>query len=345
MSLIGQLQGSRFGNATLVVDQDNRADKLLLDCGYLRDLGDRELTRIRTLFVSHTHLDHFIDFDFWIAAWIRAGRSTPELGELTCFGPPGFIRNVAGHLSGYLWNLIEFQLRIVCHEIDQNQCQTVSFNSLTSFSPSESVMSDLSGATEISSTAGKIDFAKTPIYRLWSDDRLVVVCADLDHGTPCLGFAVIEKPVQVIDKTALARMSLQPGGWIKQMKDALSEGAAPTTSIETPAGPQSLEYLSQKLLREKNGQKICYITDTIYNKKTAPLIEILARSADTLFIESAFLHADLDKARETCHLTARQAGRLGRAANVRKLVQFHFSGKYQNREKELLAETEAALND
>ena len=339
MALTGNLIGQRFGNTALYVEQDNRSDAYLFDCGYLRDLSEKELLRVRTLCVSHTHIDHFIDFDYWLAAWIRRGRTDPGPTRLTCFGPPGFNRNLEGKLMGFLWNLIDFDLTIISTEIDtdadREQRKTVHFNSADRFAPGSTTICEY--------PAKRPGAAGNLIEPLWQDDRLEIHAITVDHGTPCLGYAVLEKTVQVIDKDALKTKNYPPGPWLKSLKDAIVEGAPGSTEIETPHGVEKLEILSRTLLQTKPGQKIAFITDTIYNKKTAPAIENLVRGADTLFIETAFLHADLDKARENFHLTARQAGRIARDAKVANLIPFHFSPRYQDREKELLLEAQETM--
>ena len=65
---------------------------------------------------------------------------------------------------------------------------------------------------------------------------------------------------------------------------------------------------------------------------------------DVLYIESSFLDKDEERARETAHLTAKEAGELARSAGVKKLQVFHFSSKYSGNEQLLIEEAQKAFN-
>ena len=72
-------------------------------------------------------------------------------------------------------------------------------------------------------------------------------------------------------------------------------------------------------------------------------IAALAADATILFIESPFLHEDLDLARDRNHLTARLAGTVAREAGVQRLVTFHYSSRYEERGEELANEAQTAF--
>ena len=101
--------------------------------------------------------------------------------------------------------------------------------------------------------------------------------------------------------------------------------------------------LKTEALRAAAGQKLAYVVDATYHPPNIERITALARGADQLFIEAAFLDADAVLAGERRHLTAAQAGALARAAAVRHVTPLHFSPRYLDREELLRREIELAF--
>jgi len=105
----------------------------------------------------------------------------------------------------------------------------------------------------------------------------------------------------------------------------------------------ALGHLKKKLIKVTPGQKIGYVVDTVLNEKTEKEIVRLIRGSDLLFIEAAFLDQDRNRAREKCHLTAAQAGRLARQAGVKGMVLIHFSPKYSRNPNRIEREAQEAF--
>ena len=77
---------------------------LIFDLGELQSLSSKDLLKISHAFVTHSHMDHFIGFDYLLR--ILLGREK----KLHIFGPPDFFDRVEGKLSAYTWNLVsEYQ--------------------------------------------------------------------------------------------------------------------------------------------------------------------------------------------------------------------------------------------
>lgn len=87
-----------------------------------------------------------------------------------------------------------------------------------------------------------------------------------------------------------------------------------------------------------------YVTDAADTAANREQIVRLARGADHLFIEAAFLETDRALAESTAHLTARAAGEIARAAGARRVTGFHHSARFTGSRGRLTAELAAAMD-
>ena len=78
--------------------------------------------------------------------------------------------------------------------------------------------------------------------------------------------------------------------------------------------------------------KYAYCSDTAYFEDILPLIQ----NVDLLYHESTFLEDKSELATSTKHATARQAAKIAKKANVKKLLLGHYSSRY--REENLFLE-------
>lgn len=93
-----------------------------------------------------------------------------------------------------------------------------------------------------------------------------------------------------------------------------------------------LGALKAGVLQFVPGEKICYVTDVAFKPRNVERICALAADASQLFIETPFLEEDGRHGASKLHLTARQAGGIARLAGARRVVPFHFSPRYDQRE-------------
>lgn len=331
-----QLINEPFGDPGVYVDFRFEKRAFLFDLGDNAPLPPKKLLRLSHVFVSHTHMDHFIGFDRLLR--ICVGRQA----GMHLFGPPGFIAQVGHKLAAYTWNLVhnyETDFAVTVTEIDgietdgNRRARTARFRSRLRFEREALPDSTVSGGV------------------LLDEEGFRVRVTLLDHRTPCLGFAIEEGMHVNVWKNRLLAMGLQTGPWLKEMKRALLAGRPDDEPVrawwkehgairerEVPLGE-----LKAQALQLVPGQKICYVTDIAFHEDNLRRVVELVRGADLLFIESVFLDADAGHAREKMHLTARQAGTIARAADARGVIPFHFSPRYIGREAELRAELEAAF--
>src|SRR3972149_3232969 len=90
-----------FGDPGVFVQFKYRNEAFLFDLGDLSRLTPRQLLKIRYIFVSHTHMDHFIGFDHLLRIFL--GRNQ----HISLYGPPSFLARVESKLQSYTWNLVE----------------------------------------------------------------------------------------------------------------------------------------------------------------------------------------------------------------------------------------------
>ncbi len=295
---------------------------LIFDAGEISALSPRDILKITHVFITHTHMDHFIGFDRIVR--ICLGREK----TLHVFGPEGFVQRVSSKLGAYTWNLVhnyEAALSLHVTEIRPDRLVSCRFDCRNGFEASEPQY---------------CDFDPPFLYR---EPGFWVEAAILDHDTPCIGYA-LKEPLSInIRKEVLEDLGLLPGPWLYELKQAIYADQAPDSKFEVPvpfckgSGPFrfNLGELADRLAIVTRGRKVAYITDAAYHDENKSLITELARDADHLFIEAAFLEEDSDIARRKKHLTAAQAGRIAAEAGVKRYTLFHFSPRYSGRYEEL----------
>jgi ribonuclease Z len=196
--LMPQLVNPPFGDPGLYVDFRNEKRALLFDIGDIGPLAPRKLLRLSHVFVSHTHMDHFIGFD-WLVR-VSLGRDV----AVQVFGPPGIVDQVAHKLSAYTWNLVETypgDFSIIAAELSpEGTLSSVRFRSRRRFEREPIQPSHARDGVLVDD----------PAFRI----RTVF----LEHRTPCLAFAVEEKMHVNVWKNRLAELGLPVGPWLKDLK-------------------------------------------------------------------------------------------------------------------------------
>ena len=168
------------------------------------------------------------------------------------------------------------------------------------------------------------------------EPALSVSAEILDHRIPCLGFTIEERFHINIMKEHVAGLGLEIGPWLNEFKQALYNNTDPDSEFEVRYGGKGsckkrfiLGDLAKRIALITPGQKVSYIVDAGYSKSNVEKIIELAKNADHLFIEAAFLEKDRDIAEKKCHLTAWQAGSIAGKAGVKQVTPFHFSPRYK----------------
>jgi ribonuclease Z len=329
-SFLPRLVNSGFEDPVLFVPFVFLGKALLFDLGDINALTPREALKISHVFVSHTHMDHFCGFDRLLRLFLGRDKT------LHLYGPPGFIANVRGKLAGYTWNLVQnndsrFSLEVT--EVHADHLRSQQLTSRLRFEPGQAVQK------------------KAWRGVICREKEFFVAAALLDHGTPCLAFA-LEEPFHVnIIAEAVTDLGLTVGPWVGDFKRALFSNRDWEQVFTVAPGDVSgavrsfrLAGLAERIARITAGQKVAYIVDAAFSPRNELRMIDLCRGANHVFIEAAFLHCDRDIAARKHHLTARQAGTIAARSGAQKLTICHLSPRYEGRADRLEAEAAAAFD-
>ncbi|MBN2233358.1 MAG: ribonuclease Z [Deltaproteobacteria bacterium] len=295
----------------------------LFDLGAIGALTPRELLKLSHIFVSHCHIDHFIGFDHLLRTIL--GRPLQQ----HLYGPPGFIDHVGGRLRGYTWNLVtDYELVLHVTEFDAaGRLTTVPFVCADGFAPGAAV----------TTAAPDLIIAATPRFR--------VRTALFDHaGLPVAGYR-LEEPMQVnFRRERLHAENWPPGPWLTTLRRAIRDGVADDFPLTVAGDRHTVGELREKLAIIAPGQVFGYLTDLAATPTNLAQVHRLLTGCDVLFCEAAFLDDDRQRARQTGHLTAREAGVIAADIGARKLVLFHFSPKNHHRRELYYRQAGAAFH-
>ncbi|MBI4848161.1 MAG: ribonuclease Z [Nitrospirae bacterium] len=313
-SFHARLLNGPFDDPCLYVRIVREGMALMFDAGFTVNLSARDILKTTDIFISHTHIDHFIGFDNILRVSLK--KETP----LRFYGPEGFTDRIEGKLRSYTWNLIgDYPLVLEVSEVTDKFIKRASFKAQNYFKREESE-AELSDST----------IMKGSFFR--------VSAAILDHQVQCLAFSLDEDFHINIDKDKLDKMNLPVGPWLGEFKKAIREGL--TDSVFSIKGKSRTFAELREIANITKGQKISYVVDALGSKENIRKIIELVKGSDVLYIETFFMDKDKDRAKERCHLTAKMAGSIARDAGVGRIEPVHFSPRYIDEPEALIKEAE-----
>ena len=322
--MFNRLVNELYQDPILFTGFENITDRLLFDCGYIFSLPLRDIQKVSSAFISHTHFDHFMGFDHLLRMCIEQDR-TIEL-----YGPAGFIEQTAGKLSGYSWNLAEE----LCLDFIVREYKPPIY---------EEVL--LRGCEGYKIPKVKKTLPLEPYLK--KTEHYAVQTAVLDHKIPSLAFSVTESDFLKVKKEALTELGLKGGPWLGDLREEfLNDSFDQSDLTDIPGfGFLSKKLLTDKLFEIKKGKKVSYIVDTLFSDEVKYKALELIKDSDEFYCECSFMEEDSDKAKIHHHLTAKQAGILAREGNVKTLVPIHLSKRYNNRYWEVIKEVQSEFSN
>jgi len=308
------LVNEEYQDPLVLIQFDGYRDSVLFDLGYMFPLKLRDIQRIDSIFVSHTHFDHFMGFDHFLRLSMEQDR-TIEL-----YGPANFIAQVVSKLGGYTWNLCEsIDLNFHVYETGRETIRDAVLRGRDAYA-----LRDIRERER-----GNV-IVETELY--------VVKAAILNHKIPVMAYSVEERDALKVRKEELDKMGLKPGPWLRDLKERFPTPADNMEEVLIEGNNYRRAILESQLLELRKGKKISYIVDTIFNEETHRDAVQLVMGSDELYCEMAYLSSDESKAQENYHLTATQAAVIARDASVERLLPLHFSKRYEKRYQELVVE-------
>ncbi|MFM7727415.1 MAG: ribonuclease Z, partial [Flavobacteriales bacterium] len=146
---------------------------------------------------------------------------------------------------------------------------------------------------------------------IYEDESLRIRTLPMDHRIPCCGFLFEELPrSRNLIKDSLKGLQLENHQYeeLKAGKDVQLKDRTLIRSQDVSTPPPA-------------ARRYAYCSDTLYQEGLSALV----KGVDLLYHEATFLHDKLDRAIETHHSTALQAGMLAKDAEVKELLIGHFS--------------------
>src|SRR5438093_7389432 len=229
-----RLLNGQTGDPALLVSLRWQGRALLVDLGRIDRTPAATLLPIEAVFVSHTHMDHFMGFDQLLRLFLARDAT------LRLYGPAGLADCVAGKLAGYTWNLTdEYAFTLEVTDIDARQMVTWRFPARRRFAREP---------------AGPPQPFRGVVL---TDPVFTVEAAPLDHKIVSMAYAITERMHLDVRTDALEQLRLAPGPWLNRLKQVVRLGAPDDTRIEiAPADRRPLGELRDALLSITPGQKM-----------------------------------------------------------------------------------------
>jgi ribonuclease Z len=298
----------------ILIKVENHSYNYICECGEARKLGVKDCQNTNAIFLSHTHIDHFVNFDTILRHQIGVQRT------VTIVGPKGIINQVQNRIKSYCWNLIEEGS--ICYEVRE-----------------------ILGPSEFRSIQLKPPFWEIEAEKKHTSDHVFtekdfhVEFEILDHKTDSISYLFKGK-----DKVKIELPNdLKGGKWVRALKTAYEEND--TQRLISLGEDQIKSEDLFQLINVQKGKRLGIIMDHAANKSNHDLIVNRFVNCDTVFIESFYKDEDKEFAEKNFHSYASESGKIMMKANVKEAIPVHFSRKYEKNEiEELITQFENAKN-
>ena len=293
---------------SILIKLDNYSFNLICECGDASGLTVKECQNTEAIFISHTHIDHFINFDFILRHQIGIGR------RIIICGPEGITQQVQSKIKGYQWNLIEENS--ITYEI--REIKKDGHIEIAEINPPHWEIKTLEN--------------KHP-DTLYKNERFRVDFVILDHKTDSIAYLFQEEDTVKID---LSKSEFKGGIWVRELKTAYEQGNE-TALIKI----ENKDYQAAELfymLETKNGDTLGVIMDHAANVANHKKIQSIFQDCNQAFIECFYKAEDKEFAKLNFHSYSEESAKIMKACKVKTATPVHFSRKYKEEEVKVLLE-------
>jgi ribonuclease Z len=291
----------------LLIKPDNYSYNFICECGDASELTVKECQNTEAVFISHTHIDHFINFDTILRHQIGIQRRV-----IIC-GPEGITKQVQSKIQAYQWNLID-EDAIVYEVREIKNDKTI-------------VCSEIKPASwEITPLVNELDY-------LYSNEKFTVEFALLDHKTTSVAYLFKERDTVKID---LNKSNFKGGSWVNGLKNAFVNNQD-ETEISIDANLFKAKELYH-LLEIKKGHSLGVIMDHAAHPANHEAIIDMFEGCHTVYIESFYKAEDKEQAQQNFHSYSYESARIMKRSKVENAIPVHFSRKYNHEDIKMILE-------
>lgn len=279
----------------------------MCDCGEAESLTIRDCKNIKALFVSHTHIDHFCNFDSILRHQLPIGR------EVIICGTANMAKHVQAKLRAYNWQALTVDDQAVRYQVRE-----ILPNNWVKYYRLEAPDWNIRHLKKAQ---------KTFVYE---DEALQVRAVLLDHKIPVAAYR-FDAPPRLKVKPDLP---FRAGAWIQDLQLAFKSDK-PNNLIEI----EGKEHLAKTLfsyLEWQAGDSIAFVMDHQASPENHQKIVELCHAVDQLFIECYYPESAADLAWKNHHSTAKRSGQVAKRAGAKQIQPIHFSRRYRGEEVEAL---------
>ncbi|BDD06634.1 peptidase [Aureibacter tunicatorum] len=301
------IKSERDEDICILIKVDNHSYNYICECGEAKSLTVKECQNANAIFLSHTHIDHFVNFDTILRHQIGVGR------KIVICGPEGIIGQVQSRLKSYCWNLIDENA--IIYEVREIH-KGGKIKSAILKPP------HWNQADEMAFSSGRV-FEEKDFY---------VEYEILDHKTDSIAYLF-----KGHDKVKINLPDGYKGGkWIAELKQAF-ENNDRERLIKIGEEKHKAKDLFHMISIQK-GKRLGVIMDHLACPENHEKIKKKFTGCDDVIIESFYKDEDKELAEKNYHSYASMSGHIMKQCQVSKVVPVHFSRKYSVQEIDELIE-------